>query len=154
MTDTVAIANAYDLARARYALLGVDTDRALGVLPTIPVSLHCWQGDDVGGFENDQGLTGGGIQATGNYPGKARNADELRADLDKALQPHSRQASPQSSRHLRRISWPPRAARPNWPRTFRRLDRLGQVARLGPRFQRHVLFASLGGRWVHAHQPR
>ena len=51
----------------------------------MPISLHCWQGDDVGGFENDEGLTGGGIQATGNYPGKARNADELRADLDKAL---------------------------------------------------------------------
>src|SRR2546421_423782 len=47
--------------------------------------LFCWQGDDVGGFENAGGLSGGGIQATGNYPGKARNADELRADLDQAL---------------------------------------------------------------------
>ena len=75
----------YALAQARYAELGVNTDQALEILRGIPVSLHCWQGDDVGGVENDRGLTGGGIQATGNYPGKARNADELRADLDQAL---------------------------------------------------------------------
>src|SRR5947208_4982128 len=80
-----SIDQSYSLARQRYADIGVDTDRALASLKTISVSLHCWQGDDVGGFESDQGLTGGGIQATGNYPGKARNADELRADLDKAL---------------------------------------------------------------------
>jgi L-rhamnose isomerase len=85
VTDSAAIERAYEGARDRYARLGVDTDRALEVLRGIPISLHCWQGDDVGGFENDQGLTGGGIQATGNYPGKARNADELRADLDRAL---------------------------------------------------------------------
>ncbi len=76
---------AYKLARERYAAAGVDVDRALATLARIPISLHCWQGDDVGGFENAAGLTGGGIQATGNYPGKARNADELRADLDQAL---------------------------------------------------------------------
>jgi L-rhamnose isomerase len=76
--------SAYDLARERYAEYGVDTDAALQRLATIPISLHCWQGDDVGGFETDEGLTGGGIQATGNYPGKARNADELRSDLDMA----------------------------------------------------------------------
>src|SRR6202035_4231924 len=75
----------YAWARESYARLGVDTERALATLRGIPVSLHCWQGDDVGGFENDEGLTGGGIQATGKYPGKARNADELRADLDKVL---------------------------------------------------------------------
>src|SRR5688572_13011814 len=80
-----AIESAYRLARERYAALGVDTDAALAALKCIPISLHCWQGDDVGGFENPAGLTGGGIQATGNYPGKARNADELRADLDQAL---------------------------------------------------------------------
>jgi L-rhamnose isomerase len=84
MTEA-AIENGYDWARARYAGLGVSTEQALEMLRGIPISLHCWQGDDVGGFENDRGLTGGGIQATGNYPGKARNADELRADLDKAL---------------------------------------------------------------------
>jgi L-rhamnose isomerase len=78
------IERTYELARERYAALGVDTDKAMDRLANIPISLHCWQGDDVGGFENDEGLTGGGIQATGNYPGKARTADELRADLDKA----------------------------------------------------------------------
>jgi L-rhamnose isomerase len=75
---------AYDLAREQYAAIGVDTEEALRRLESVSISLHCWQGDDVGGFENDQGLTGGGIQATGNYPGRARTADELRADLDKA----------------------------------------------------------------------
>ncbi len=84
MSDAV-VEKGYEWARERYAGLSVDADRALAVLRGVPISLHCWQGDDVGGFENDQGLTGGGIQATGNYPGKARNANELRADLDRAL---------------------------------------------------------------------
>ncbi len=79
------IEKCYELARERYAELGVDADAALAVLETVPVSLHCWQGDDVGGFENPDGELSGGIQATGNYPGKARTADELRADLEKAL---------------------------------------------------------------------
>ncbi len=75
----------YKIARDQYAEFGVNTDAALKRLAKIPISLHCWQGDDVGGFENTgTGLTGG-IQATGNYLGKARTADELRADLDKAL---------------------------------------------------------------------
>ncbi|MCQ3931372.1 MAG: L-rhamnose isomerase [Chloroflexi bacterium] len=75
---------AYQLAKERYAALGVDTDVALAQLKTIPISLHCWQGDDVGGFEDpDRGL-GGGLMTTGNYPGKARTADELRRDLDMA----------------------------------------------------------------------
>ncbi len=75
---------AYALAQERYAAFGVDTEKAMQTLTGIPISLHCWQGDDVGGFESPEtGLTGG-IQATGNYPGKARTADELRADLDRA----------------------------------------------------------------------
>jgi L-rhamnose isomerase len=78
------IESAYALARERYALLGVDTDLALQRLAGIPISLHCWQGDDVGGFENTGGELGGGLAVTGNYPGKARNADELRQDLDAA----------------------------------------------------------------------
>ena len=78
------IQDAYEMARDRYAGLGVDTDKALDVLVRIPISLHCWQGDDVGGFENMGEALSGGIAATGNYPGKARNADELRSDLDKA----------------------------------------------------------------------
>lgn len=85
MSDTHGIDAAYQLAREQYAANGVDTEAALAALRGIPISLHCWQGDDVGGFENAAGLTDGGIQATGNYPGKARNAEELRADLDQAL---------------------------------------------------------------------
>jgi L-rhamnose isomerase len=76
---------AFELARQRYGEIGVDVDKAINALKKISISLHCWQGDDVGGFESEAGLTGGGIQATGNYPGKARSADELRADLDRAL---------------------------------------------------------------------
>jgi L-rhamnose isomerase len=75
---------AYALARERYAALGVDTDRALAALAGISLSLHCWQGDDVSGFESSGEALSGGIAATGNYPGKARNADELRRDLDMA----------------------------------------------------------------------
>ena len=79
-------ASAYSFALENYAAHGVDTEAALKRLPSVPISLHCWQGDDVGGFENPgAGLTGGGIQATGNYPGKARTLEELRNDLDKAL---------------------------------------------------------------------
>lgn len=78
------IADAYALARERYAALGVDTEAALSALAATQISLHCWQGDDVGGFENPGGELTGGIAATGNYPGKARNADELRSDLDQA----------------------------------------------------------------------
>ena len=80
--------SAYALAKERYAALGVDTDpcvdtdQAIARLNKISISLHCWQGDDVGGFENPGGELTGGIAATGNYPGKARNADELRKDLD------------------------------------------------------------------------
>ncbi|MDE6446114.1 MAG: L-rhamnose isomerase [Alistipes sp.] len=78
------IEKAYAIAKERYAAVGVDTDAALARLRNIPVSLHCWQADDVTGFENRGGDLTGGIQATGNYPGKARNIDELRADILKA----------------------------------------------------------------------
>jgi L-rhamnose isomerase len=76
------IQNAYAFAKERYAALGVDAEEAVARLEKTAVSLHCWQGDDVGGFENPGGPLGGGIAATGNYPGKARTADELRRDLD------------------------------------------------------------------------
>ena len=75
----------YTFARETYASLGVDTEAALAALTDIPISLHCWQGDDVGGFEGTGGALTGGIQATGNYPGKARTIAELQSDLDKAL---------------------------------------------------------------------
>ncbi|MCX6938831.1 MAG: L-rhamnose isomerase [Verrucomicrobia bacterium] len=75
--------SAYTTARESYAALGVDTEAALTRLAATPISLHCWQGDDVGGFENPNAtLSGGGIQATGNYSGKARNLHELRQDLE------------------------------------------------------------------------
>ena len=76
------IQEAYSLAKERYSALGVLTDQALATLENVAISLHCWQGDDVGGFENPGGELGGGLAATGNYPGKARTADELRKDLD------------------------------------------------------------------------
>jgi L-rhamnose isomerase len=80
------IVKTYELAREKYAELGVDTDSALRQLATFPISLHCWQGDDVGGFEKPGAvLSGGGIQATGNYPGKARTIDELRSDVEAVL---------------------------------------------------------------------
>jgi L-rhamnose isomerase len=76
----------YSFARENYSVLGVDTEAVLATLAATPISLHCWQGDDVGGFEKPNAvLSGGGIQATGNYPGKARTIDELRADFEKAL---------------------------------------------------------------------
>jgi L-rhamnose isomerase len=76
------IQSAYAWARERYGELGVDTDKAMETLAKISLSLHCWQGDDVAGFENTGSELGGGLAVTGNYPGKARNADELRQDLD------------------------------------------------------------------------
>ena len=72
----------YESAKAQFADWGVDTEVAIEKLKTIPISMHCWQGDDVVGFEQKTGKSGGGIQATGNHPGRARTPDELRADLD------------------------------------------------------------------------
>jgi L-rhamnose isomerase len=85
MVDSERTEQAYKLAAEQYAELGVDTEGAMKRLGKIAISLHCWQGDDVGGFESAAGLSGGGIMATGAYPGKARTADELRADLEKAM---------------------------------------------------------------------
>ena len=85
MPSTKNISTAYKLANERYAALGVDAAAALKKLQALSISLHCWQGDDVGGFENFGNALSGGIAVTGNYPGKARTPDELRADLDKAL---------------------------------------------------------------------
>lgn len=78
------IQQAYEIARERYAALGVDTDKVLEQMNDFHLSLHCWQADDVLGFENQGGSLTGGIQTTGNYPGRARNIDELRADILKA----------------------------------------------------------------------
>ncbi|AFR01855.1 L-rhamnose isomerase [Pectobacterium brasiliense] len=79
------IETAWQLAKARYASMNIDVEAVLEQLDQIPVSMHCWQGDDVAGFENTGGPLTGGIQATGNYPGKASTPDELRADLEQAF---------------------------------------------------------------------
>jgi L-rhamnose isomerase len=79
------IEQAYRIAKDRYAEAGVDTEKALRALRGVAVSLHCWQGDDVGGFERAGEELGGGLAVTGNYPGKARTPEELRADLDMVL---------------------------------------------------------------------
>ena len=78
--------NNYQIAKEKYAAIGVDTDAAIAKLKNIKISLHCWQGDDVGGYETvGSSLNGGGIQTTGNYPGKARNIAELQMDIEKAF---------------------------------------------------------------------
>lgn len=84
-SENARIEQAYGLAKQQYADIGVDVDLAIEVLRQIPVSLHCWQGDDVGGFENSDDELGGGLAVTGNYLGKARTPDELRADFEMAL---------------------------------------------------------------------
>ncbi len=84
--DPSSVEKSYAAAREKYAERGVDTEKALARLETIPLSLHCWQGDDVAGFENrGQGLAGSGLQVTGNAPGRARDAEELRADMAQAF---------------------------------------------------------------------
>lgn len=86
MEKNKRIEKAYEIARERYAEFGVDTDKELEILSGISLSLHCWQTDDVAGLEAPEGqLSGGGIQATGNHPGKARNIDEIRQDLEMVL---------------------------------------------------------------------
>jgi L-rhamnose isomerase len=72
----------YKIAREMYEEIGVDTEAAMQRVANIPISIQCWQGDDVRGFENPDGELTGGIQTTGNYPGRARNIDELRNDFD------------------------------------------------------------------------
>ena len=76
--------NNYEYAKAKYASLGIDTDAAMKLLSEVPISIHCWQGDDVGGFDSKEALSGG-IQTTGNYPGKATTPEELMSDIDRAF---------------------------------------------------------------------
>jgi len=84
--ESTALDNSYAASREKYAARGVDTDAALSRLQAVSLSLHCWQGDDVGGFEKRSGgLAGSGLQVTGAYPGKARTVDELRADMAQAF---------------------------------------------------------------------
>ncbi len=76
----------FEVAKEIFAQYGVDVEKAMAICDSIPLSMHCWQGDDVGGFEKKEGGLTGGIQATGDYPGKARTAEELRADMEFAMQ--------------------------------------------------------------------
>ena len=86
MSKTDIINKAFEAAKEQYAQIGVDVESAMNQLDEFPISLHCWQADDVGGFETaDSELSGGGIQATGNYPGKARNIEEHRMDIEKSM---------------------------------------------------------------------
>lgn len=86
MMNTESIKETYALAKKNYAELGIDTDHAIEQMKDLHISLHCWQGDDVAGFESpDAELTGGGIQVTGNYPGKATTIEELRQDIEEVL---------------------------------------------------------------------
>lgn len=80
------ILKAYEDAKKQYASLGIDVDKVLNELDEISISIHCWQADDVSGFENPDGELTGGIQTTGNYPGKARTVEELRNDIEKVIQ--------------------------------------------------------------------
>lgn len=85
MNKNVLVEKSYEVAKERYEAVGVNVDEALNKLQEIAISIHCWQADDVTGFEKLDNMGGGGIQATGNYPGKARNIDELRTDIEKVL---------------------------------------------------------------------
>ncbi len=87
MTKSETVTKAFEAAKEEYARIGVDVEAAITQLDNFPISLHCWQADDVGGFETpDAELSGGGIQATGNYPGKARNIEEHRMDVEKSME--------------------------------------------------------------------
>lgn len=81
----MTVIKAYELAKSMYEALGVDVEAALDKLKTVPISIHCWQGDDIGGFEVQQNELSGGIDVTGNYPGKAKTPEQLRSDLEMAL---------------------------------------------------------------------
>ena len=121
-----------------YAAVGVDAEQALARLDRVPISMHCWQGDDVRGFENPQGALTGGISATGNYPGRARNADELRADAEVAMA----QIPGPKRFNLHAIYLEAGAAggaRRDPAGALPALGRLGPGARHRPRLQPHLL---------------
>ena len=97
----------YELAKELYAQYGVDVDKAMELCDSTPISIHCWQGDDVAGFEKNEGELTGGIQATGNYPGKATTPEELRQDMDFAFQfvPGKKKVNIHAS-YLESLAWP------------------------------------------------
>ena len=124
----------YESAKEIYAGLGVDVDAAVERLKNIPVSMHCWQGDDVMGFEGADSLSGG-IQATGNYPGKARNPQELMADIDKALSLIPGKHRNQSSCQLRHFhGWGKSGPRRTGAKAFCKVGGVCQEERTGTGF--------------------
>ena len=144
------IEQAYVLAKERYGELGVDADRAIRQLAAIPISLHCWQGDDVGGFENTGDELGGGLAVTGNYPGKARTPDELRADFDMALSVIPGPSSLESARQLCRDRWAAGGAQRAGAGSFSGLDRLGPGAAARHGLQSDLFRPPQGRRRLHA----
>ncbi len=136
---TTQLEQAWELAKQRFAAVGIDVEEALRQLDRLPVSMHCWQGDDVAGFENPEGSLTGGIQSTGNYPGKARNATELRADLEQALR-----LIPGPKRlNLHAIyleSDTPVARDQIKPEHFKKLGGVGESEPAGAGFQPHLFF--------------
>src|SRR5690625_1755712 len=81
----MTVKESYEIAKKKYEKWGINVDEVLDTLKKVPISIHCWQGDDIGGFEVNQQELSGGIDVTGNYPGKATTPEELRSDLEKAL---------------------------------------------------------------------
>lgn len=142
----------YESAKEMYAAVGVDTDKAVETLEKIAISMHCWQGDDVTGFDQKGPLTGG-IQATGNYPGKARTPEELMADIDKVfslvpgkhkLNLHASYAIFEDANSRTEISWSPNILRNGWI-----LPKKEESAWIQP----YLLFTQQGSGRTHFIQP-
>ena len=150
MAKSNAVDQAYQLAKASYAKLGVDTDKALDLLKGIPVSLHCWQGDDVGGFEHAgaarrRACGHGQLSRQGPH---GRRAAGRRGQGLSSLIPG--QAPVQPARDLRRVRRQEGRSQRSRAGAFSRLDRLGQGTRAGAGLQPDLFFASQGGRRLHA----
>lgn len=97
------MSTAYELAREAYAAEGIDTEAVLAKLAGKAISVNCWQGDDVMGFDQKDNAASGGIMTTGNYPGRCRTFEELTARLREGVQPHSRQEAHQPACKLRHL---------------------------------------------------
>ena len=145
---------AYRLAAARYGELGVDTEVALAQIAKIPVSLHCWQGDDVGGFEPSASTLSGGIAATGNYPGKAGTRRRAPRGRRQSAVAHPGTPSIQPARDVRRFRRAIRGPRCGGAGTFCRVDRLGEGAGDRARLQSHVLLAPARRRQLYPRASR
>ena len=144
------IERAYDSAKDRYAEHGVDVESAMRALAGIPISLHCWQGDDVGGFEQ---LGTGAWRRTGGdreLPGQGPHARRAAVRRRTGVLAHSRPAPFQPARVLRRLRRPPGRSRSRRPRALLRLDRVGAAARHRPGLQSDLLLSSQRGRQLHA----